>query len=86
MGGGERGSPRRLLTRFSDRSLKPPLGDAICALCVRKRAGWGRGGRLPGKEGREKDRKHLEVTSAVSSSLFGHFPLLANKSSVELET
>lgn len=41
---------------------------------------------LPGQKGQSGPRKHPEVTNAVSSSLFGHFPLLANKSSVELQT
>lgn len=41
---------------------------------------------LLGKRGQSGPRKHPEVTNAVSSSLFGHFPLLANKSSVEPQT
>lgn len=83
---GERGSPHGLLRLFSNRTLghlwAMPSAPGVLG---RARAGCRRV-RLPGKEDREKDRKHLEVTSAVSSSLFGHFPLLANKSSVEPET
>lgn len=41
---------------------------------------------LLGKRGQSGPCKHPEVTNAVSSSLFGHFPLLANKSSVEPQT
>lgn len=82
---GERGSPHGLLRLFSNRTLghlwAMPSAPGVLG---RARAGCRRVG-LPGKD-REKDRKHLEVTSAVSSSLFGHFPLLANKSSVEPET
>lgn len=41
---------------------------------------------LLGTRGQSGPRKHPEVTNAVSSSLFGHFPLLANKSSAEPQT
>lgn len=87
VGRGEQVSPSGLLPRFSATSgylprTLPPLGVAIWAPRVRT----GPGSRLPGEQGTEQDRMHPEVTNAVSSSLFGHFPLLANKSSVEPKT
>lgn len=44
---------------------------------LRTQAGWGPRDRwLLGTRGQSGPRKHPEVTNAVSSSLFGHFPLL----------
>lgn len=81
------------------RALLPPLSSRAppgtlralrraretCAPRVRKGADPAAAGGCRGR-GTEQDRRHLGVTSAVSSLLFGHFPLPANKSSVEPET
>lgn len=81
-GAGRAGLASGLLPRFWAGSpghplpALPPLGVPIGATRA------GRAGRRAlgaGKEA-ELDHKHLEVTSAVSSSLCGHGPLLANKS------
>lgn len=59
--------------------------SGLCAPLDARRLG-ARDRWLLGKRGQCGPRKHPEVTNAVSSSLFGHFPLLANKSSVEPQT